>query len=126
MLQECYRNAIGILQEYCRNTAGILQAYVAGMLWECYWNAARILQHVTNMFYSAHFRSRSELWRNCPPDIGDNISKKNTKGRGALQGPGPIASLNSQIIRGAALARRGRLRYYVESTPDAILCTTMC
>ena len=79
MLLECYRNAIGILQEYCRNTAGILQAYVAGMLWECYWNAARILQHVTNMFYSAHFRSRSELWRNCHPDVGDNINNKKTQ-----------------------------------------------
>ena len=45
---------------------------------------------------------------------GTTSTKKNTKGRGALQGPGPIASLNSQIIRGVALARRRRLRLKYE------------
>ena len=34
-VQECYRNAAGILQEYCRNAKGLLQEYcrnTAGIL----------------------------------------------------------------------------------------------
>ena len=114
MLQKYYRNTAGMLQEYCGNDAGIRRNIV---------NTMEIPQNNMQLYYENHTlfrficfgcditlqkRKRSPWCVERPS--GERFTETPFQNVRSLQRPSPIASLTSQIMRGAALARRRRLR----------------